>query len=281
MKPHLTVFALVILVMGTLAATTSPKIFADWLIDRSGTLVQVDGKVLGDDDPKMEQTREAEKQRLEKARETLKNQIEVRKNLQEKNGQESEYELRTEAGKIKLKQEVRNASGSIIRKQELEFKEGERLHVEQQDGQIAEINAIEGGQTELIRNRINAKTKLELKVNEKNDILVTLPNGKSREISVPDVALSNLINNGVITQVEGAEAQYELTAGDNGEPVYETEALIEKKILGLSFLKLKFANKVQIAASESEDGSVVVGDIVSSKTQETNYFRLLLERLAR
>jgi len=303
MNKYLAVFALTMFIMGSVAAVSTPKVFADWLIDGSGALVRVDGTVLGDDDRgevenedeneddsdnredsgirATEQAREAEKQRLEKSRETLKNQIEARMKIQEKTGQESEFELRSEDGRLKLKQEVRNAAGTVISKRELEMKEGEALHIQSEDGETARINAVRDGEVEIIKNRLRAKSNLELKVGEKNEISVTLPNGKTREISIPDVALSKLIENGVISQVDGSEAQYELIAGADGEPVYETEALVEKKIFGLPFLKLKFANKVQVAAGESDDGTVAVGDIVSSETQETNFFRRFLERLTR
>lgn len=60
MKKHLAVFALTMLVIGTVASTSTTKVFADWLIDRSGTLVQVDGTVLGDDDESPDSHNETE-----------------------------------------------------------------------------------------------------------------------------------------------------------------------------------------------------------------------------
>src|SRR5688500_7824007 len=86
---------------------------ADWLLDRSGTLVKVDGYVLGDDDSvevevedekddsktneveknRMEQAKELVKDRQEAVREAakkrLENQIEARKKIQEKAGTRS------------------------------------------------------------------------------------------------------------------------------------------------------------------------------------------------
>lgn len=324
MKNRLAVFALVTLTLGMLATTASPKAFAAWLIDGSGTLIRLDGAILGDDNStgrtqieakdeiedededgiddedeneaddddddsslseaakrQMEQQREAAKQRLESSRELLKKQIEIRKTLQEKSGQKSQFEIRTENGKIKIKQELRDSSGRLIRKTETDL-EDDSLHVEQETGEELRINAVDD-HLELVRNRIKATSNLELKVGEKNDISVTLPNGKTREISIPDKALENLINNGVITPTQDASgsATYQLTAGKNGEPVYLADGVVEKKILGIPFLKLKFAQKLEVAASDSDDGAVLAGEILDAQSQETNFLLRFLERISR
>lgn len=296
MNKLIAVFALTTFFMITLATTATPKVFADWLLDRSGTLVQVDGAILGDDDAvdevederevenevednKVEVRREELKQQQEKSRELLKKQTEIRLKNQEKSGQKSNVEIRTEAGKYKLKQEVKDTNGRLIQKREIEIKEGESLHVEQEDGETIRVDARKDGQLELIKNKIKTKSELNLQVGEKNEISVTLPNGKTKEIALPDKALERLVANGVIANTEGGEeSQYELIAGKNGDPVYEVEGTVEKKLFGL--FKLKFAQKMEVAAASSDDGSVAAGDVVETESQEISPWRRFLERLS-
>lgn len=276
---------------------------ADWLLDRSGTLVKVDGYVLGDDDSQNSEievednkydTNEAEKNRMEQTRELakdsqelvreaakkkLENQIETRKKTQEKVGTKSKVEIKNEANKLKIKQELRDKNENLIRQQEIEVKDGERFMIEGENKERVEINAIKEGRLEIAKNRIKANSDYDLKVDDKNHISVTLPNGKVKEISLPDQALEHLVDKNIITESTDGSGSYELTAGKNGEPVYPVEAQVEKKILGL--FKLKFAEKLEVAASTSEDGTTQAGDIVSSESRETSPWRKLLQRLAR
>ena len=295
------------LILSPIFSLLSPtQVGADWFLDRSGTLVQIDGSILGDDDSMeevedesepedeaedtnddsrdesaqraAESRREALKQQQEKSRELLKKQTETRLKVQEKTGQKSQTEIRVEDGKSKLKQEIKDANGKLIQKREIEIKDGETLHIEQEDGEILEVDARKDGQLELIKNKIKTKSEFELKVDEKNEITVTLPNGKTKEIALPDKALERLVANGVIAQSEGGEEmEYALIAGKNGEPAYEVEGVVEKKLLGL--FKLKFAQKMEVAASSSDDGTVEAGDVVETESRETGWMRFF-ERLS-
>ncbi len=291
-------FTIVVLISSVwlLSSNVSP-VSADWLIDRSGTIVKLDPMVLGDDDviteavetPKPEsnsnstetQREEIKTQReqvREAAKQTLERQVETRKKIQEKTGNKSEVELRTQDGKFKLKQEIKDQGGRLIKKQEIEIKEDESLHVEQEDGETVRINTTQDGRMELVKNRLKTKSEFELKVGEKNEISVTLPNGKTKEVALPDKALERLVANGVIAQNEGEESNYTLIAGKNGDPIYQVEGQVEKKLLGL--FKLKFAQKLEVAASTSEDGTVEAGDVVESTSQETSPWRRFLERMS-
>lgn len=266
MQKHLAVSALVMLILGVYAVSFTPRAFASWLVDASGTLIQLDSSVLGDETD---------------TNSALSRQIEARQTIQVKTGQTSTFNLEAAGDKLRVNQELKNATGSVIRRQSIEVKQEESLNLQQEDGQTARINAVSDGQLEIVRNRIKAKTNLELQVGEKNEISVTLPNGNLREIAIPDQALARLIANGVITQIEGEESAYELIAGRNGEPVYLAEGLVEKKLLGIPFLKLKFAQKLEVAAGDSEDGTVTTGDIVNSETLEISPWRRFLESLTR
>jgi hypothetical protein len=274
---------------------------ADWLLDRSGTLVRVDGYVLGDDDSvesevevenekpeineveknRMEQARNVVKERQESlqnaAKKKLENQIEARKKIQEKMGTKSEVQIKNEENRLKIKQEIRDKNDNLVRSQELDVKDGERFMVEGENKERVEINAIKDGRLELAKERIKANSEMDLKVGEKNEISVTLPNGKVREVELPDKALDNLVSKGIIVQTEG-ENVYELKTGSNGEPVYPAKAQVEKKLFGL--LKLKFNHDIEVAAGNSEDGTVKTGDVVETKSRETSPWRKLLERLS-
>lgn len=274
---------------------------ADWLLDRSGALLKVDGYVLGDDDSvkseveieqETSEQNETEKNRMEQAREMVKDrqevlqeaakkkletQIEARKKIQEKIGTKSQVEIRSEGDQLKIKQEIRDRNENLVKKQEIEVKGSERFVVEGEDKSRIEINAIKDGQLELQKNNFRVRSEMDLKVGEKNEISVTLPNGKVREIELPDKALTNLVNKGIIVQSEGDD-DYELKTGVNGELVYAVQGTVEKKLLGL--FKLKFAQKMEVAASTSDDGAVATGDVLQAESQEVSPWRRFLERLS-
>lgn len=274
-------------ILSSIFAFSASQVQADWFLDRSGTLTRIDGFVLGDDDTTQEdikttETRnESDKNRIEREREQakqkLETQVEARKKLQERTGNTSEVKVRSEDDRLKLKQEIRNKNGQVIRKQEIEIKDGEELKVEQRDGENVSINAVKDGRIELIKDRIRTNSDLELKVDDKNEISVTLPNGKTREVDLPDKALENLVSKGVIVQTEG-EDTYELVTGKSGEPVYQVEGKVEKRLLGL--FKLKFAHKLEVAAGTSAEDGIVPGDILDTQSQETSPWRKFLERIS-
>lgn len=324
MKKTLAVYALTVLTLCYIASFATPKAFASWLIDRSGTLIRVDGTVLGEEVETVTEPTEAgtpapsllasptsptalregnhesntsrsaaAKKALELKQEQLKKQTEIRKKLQEKTGQTSNFELGSKEGKLILKQDLRDAKGKLLKTQETDLHD-EPLHVEQQDGSTVQISEVkdetetkdtrESGQAErqkrleIIQNKITTRTDFALKIGEKNDISVTLPNGKTKEISLPDQALAHLTEKGILTQTDGSN--YELTAGKNGDPVYVADGQVEKKFLGIPFLKLKFAQKMEVAATTSDDGTTQSGDVVDTTSQETSPWRRFLERLS-
>jgi hypothetical protein len=304
MKTNLVVSGLVMLTLGVSATYGAPHAFAGWLIDRSGTLIQVNGMILGDDitdDPeenesedsvaqkRIELIRENTKQKEEITREKLKQQTELKIKQNEKRVEslktQAKYELKNESGKLEIKGEIKDKNGNMVRTQNQKVEEGEPIFVEQEneDGKIEQvrINAVKDGKIEMLKNRLRTTSDYELQVGDKNEISVTLPNGKTREVALPDKALENLVSQGVIAAVTDSEDQgdYELVAGSNGEPVYQVEGQVEKKLLG--FLKLKFDQKIEVAASASDDGTTTTGDVVSSQSRETNPWRRFLERLSR
>lgn len=78
MNKSLAVFAFTTFFMITLATTATPKVFADWLLDRSGTLVKLDPLVLGDTDEQKSEVKDEEKKEERKQEEVKSEQSENR-----------------------------------------------------------------------------------------------------------------------------------------------------------------------------------------------------------
>ncbi len=301
MSKSFVILALIAFSLASLVAPVVPRVSADWLIDGSGSLVKVEGSVLGEDiDREMpgeddteptteeldrnseEQLRELRQRQAEQlniaARKKLEAQTEARKAQQLRTGQKSNFELRSEDERhLKLRQEMRDNNGGLLKESEIEI-EDDSLHIEQENGGTIEVKSLGRERLEIIKNKMRTRSEMNLNIGEKNEINVTLPNGKTREVALPDKALEKLVVNGVLTPAEGSEGEYVLTAGKNGEPVYEVEGTIEKRLLGL--FKLKFEHKLEVAAGDSDDGSFTTGDVLESTSQEKSPWRRLLERLA-
>lgn len=268
---------------------------ADYLYDRSGTLTPIDGAVLGDDDqltsssPSRSTTRsESEKKREEQKREQdkkmLEREIEARKKLNEKQEIKSQLEIKSEDGKFKLNQEIRDKNGRVTKK-EVELKEGESLHVENERGERTEIKPmgvelkeerkemreaqkeerVENRQQklELIKEKVKARTDFSLTVDEDNKLIVTKPDGSSRVVTIlPDEAVAKFQEKGIL--VDGSIP--ELTENAAGEAVYRVTQEAERRILGFA---IKFRRENEVSAETGE---------VESKSGETNPVKRWLER---
>lgn len=337
MNKNLAVLALVTLTLCSVATYNAPSVLADWLIDRSGALVKVDGTVLGDnsgsdssnsgssgsDDStsdsvgdeseaspsltpspttsntevhtssrpeerknaaitKLEMAKRVE---LEKKQRLLNTQIEARKKLQEKNDTHTTSEIKRKDGATLIHQELSDKKGELIKAQEVKLEAGESLHVEQENrrGEIEKIkiDAIKDGGLELTKNNLKTHSDLELKIGEKNEISVTLPNGKTREISLPDKALERLVSNGIIAPLTDTDSptDYELSTGKSGEPVYSVKDAIVEKQWGP--FKFKTHANVEVAASDNEESGTTTGDVVSEEITDKNPFVRFFARLAK
>lgn len=261
---------------------------ADYLYDRSGTLVSIDGSVLGEDDSTVavedESDNKREEQKREQAKKTLEREVEARKKMNDKNETKSRLEVRSEDGKFKLKQEIKDKAGRVINK-EVELKEGESLHVENERGERTEIkpmvmDRIEERQEnreerkedrvenreqklELIKEKVKARTDFDLSVNEDNELIVTKPDGSSRVVTVlPDQAVAKLQEKGILVEDETPE----LTENEDGQAVYKVSQEEERRFLGFA---LKFKRNSEVSAETGE---------VETKSGETNPVKRFLER---
>lgn len=281
---------------------------ADYLYDRSGTLISIDGSVLGDDDSvdevenenddddqavssspspstnRSESEKKREEQKKEQDKKMLERDIEARKKMNEKNEIKSRLEVRSEDGKFKLKQEIKDKMGRVTNK-EVELKEGESLHVENERGERTEIkpmvmelkeerqenreerkeDRVENREQklELIKEKVRARTDFDLTVNEDNELIITKPDGSSRVVSVlPDQAVAKLQEKGILVEGETPE----LTENEAGQAVYKVSQEEERRILGFA---IKFKRDSEVSAETGE---------VETKSGETNPVKRLLER---
>lgn len=279
------------------ASIFAPLAQADYLLDRSGTLVEIDGSILGEDDTnddsielededeEVKNLNESDKKRGEQQREAakknLERQIEARKKTNEINQVKSELKIENTKESFKLKQELKDKDGRVIKK-EIELKDGESLHIEDESGEdtleLRRKQGVEDRQTdrlerqesrdeklEIIKNKIKTETHLPISVNENNELIVTRPDGTTKVVSVlPDQAVENMRRRGIV--VGDGQTAPELTTNESGDPVYKLEQEEERNILGF---KLKFKRATEVSA---ETGEVV------NTSLETNRIKKWLER---
>lgn len=304
MNKNIAIFALIMLTLGSFATYSAPSVFADWLIDSSGTLIKLDPNVLDDvpglpntgndldrveveESPKpetdttlSEEQRELLKKREEANRETLKDQreqvreaakqqLERKIELNKRNNKnvENEFELSTSDGELKVKQKTKFKNG-VEKETELELKENETLHVDQEGGESVDIDVVSAGELEITKDKFKGRTRLPLSVNSNNELMVTRPDGSTKIVSVlPDQAVTKMLENGVLVSVDNVE----LTTNESGEPVYQVKQEVNKKFLG--FIAMKFGSETSVSATDATD--------VTTTSTETSPWRKFMERLAR
>lgn len=301
MNKNITVFALIMLTLGSITTYSAPSVMADWLIDRSGTLIRLDPMVLGDDDVKIEPTetpkptetskpsdsnnvseqqreqlkqqeelkRETTKTAKEQIRETAKHTLERKIKLNESKNKniKNEFELSAAGGELKVKQKTKLPNG-VEKETQLELKENETLHVEQEDGESVDIDATGPDELEIKKDDFKGRTRLPISVNSDNELMITRPDGTTKIVTVlPDEAIVAMSRKGVVVDSD----KVELTTDEVGDPVYEVKQEVSKKLLG--FINMNFAAETTVSASDP--------NIVTTTSAETSPWRRLLESLAR
>lgn len=282
------------------------RVMADWLIDRSGTLVEVDGYVLGDeaeneDEQEVEvreQDQENERERArvnrvegedggntgdrmeyqteqqkklmeakrEEAKNTLEKQVESRIKSQEIRREKTKSKLEVVDGKLKVRQETENENGKVVRSSDKELPDRDRLRIEREDGKMLEINAVEGDKIEIGDEKFKAHTSLPISVGENNELIVTKKDGTQKVVAV--LPDQAVANLEARGLVSGDTSPELSTEGD--DTVYKFEAQEEKRILGL--FKYSFKKQAKVSAE--------TGEVVETTTTETSPLLRLLERLS-
>ena len=102
------------------------------------------------------------------------------------------------------------------------------------------------GEFELQAEGISARSNLPLSVNsETNELTVATPNGEKAVTVLPDRAIANMIENGVIDSSLSVEIQ------ESDEDVqYEVEGVDEQRLLGL--FDVAIARRVRVSAQSGE-----------------------------
>lgn len=270
-----------LIIILTLFAFSAQSATAYWLIDRSGTLIQVNANILGEEDQReipdvdeqVEQEQEdvrehEEERRRELDRERLERQIEARERQMEVRREEHTSKIEIQDGRMKVKQELHNENGRVIKETEVEMEDEESLRVDTNDSnEDLEINVVDGEQLEIKGNRVRTRTNFPITIGANNELIITRKDGSQKVVTVlPDTALANLERKGF----ETVDQEVELEETQEGTPVYRFAASREKKILGL--FKIKFSSTTAISAE--------TGEVVEETSTETSPMRRFLERFA-
>jgi uncharacterized Rossmann fold enzyme len=172
MNKHFVVFGLIAISLFTLVATSPTSVSADWLLDRTGTLIKIDPRILGDDDineikiedqnevkvevesspsstskpesdkenKEQQRINEAAKKQAEiarkasdKAKDALERTIKTNELKKAKTNVKKESEIEVEGDKLKIKQKIRDVNGEVV-ETETQFEKNEVLQIESKTG---------------------------------------------------------------------------------------------------------------------------------------------------
>ena len=275
--------SLSVLVASSLLLSPS-VVHADWLIDRTGALVQIEGSILGDEISATSNTTSAE--RAAKEREAAKLRLEKETRARELRAPKPDNinfkveAIRSgDAAKLRIEQDAKLDNGQVRHEKRVDLKESDSLFVEGVGEHPVEIKAVRDHELEIKRDKIKTHTDLPVSVNADNEVVLTKPNGETKVLRIlPDEVKEKMIEKGLLIVEsesteqtnESDEENVELTENSDGEPVYKVKSIAQKRVLGL--FRMQFAAETEVSA---EDGETV------STSQETNPWRRFLERIAR
>ncbi len=292
MSKNITLITFAVLTLSLTLSLQVPHASATWLIDRSGSLLLLDPLVLGDNDEQedeaktdessresdkkaVEQRQEIEKklaeQDREKAKQRLESAIKVNEIKTTKNKLERESEIEVEGDKLKIKQKTRDATGRETETQ-LEMGDKEELQLESRSGEAKDKIIMSPGADDSLqieRQDTRVHTKLKVRVNTSNELVVTRPDGTERTLTVlPDQAMVKLREQNILPlddrlDTSTGSANLPDLEEENGESVYKINAQKEKRVLGLFKVSLKTR---AILSAET-------GDLL--RTEYTGFDRLL------
>lgn len=274
-----------LLLVTSFALATNAR--ADWLIDRSGTLVEIDGNILGDNDDSDEQeqeeleSREQDEDRgddsaqhqaevvRERAKQRLETATEARIKSQETLKQRVKSKLEIKDGSImEIRQEVEDENGRVVRRSDLEFEKGERLKIERDKDKFFELGSDSEGRFEIIHDRIKARTNFPISIGQNNELIITKPDGTTKVVStLPDVAAENLRAKGFVLSDQDLELELEEVGS---EAAYRFPVKQTKRFLGL--FKRAY-NQESVISAET-------GEILETTSTETAPFARFLEALS-
>lgn len=263
MNKQIIISALIMLTLGSLTTYSAPAVSADWIIDRSGTLLKIDPRILGDKNESNQENNKENESELaqkasEKAKEELEKKIEVNAIKAETSKVEKESEIEVEGNKIKIKQKIKDATGKET-ETEMQLENGEELQIESREGDEAKklkLKANDDDSLELENDGIKVRTNLPISLNENNELVVTRPDGTTKIVTVlPSQAMQKLKEQQILTSIDseknidGSQELPELEEED-GESIYKVDGLKEEKILGI--FKISYKTKAIVSAETGE-----------------------------
>lgn len=247
------------LIVGSLLIITSfsavKHVRADWLIDLSGALVEIDGSVLG---------RGNEVATTEALKTTTQTRIKSQDSLQQMT--QSRLEIQ-EGAVMQVRQELKNQDGQLVRHNQVDLEPGKKLKIERENGRFFELSADDKGRFEIIDDKLKARTNLPISIGEDNSLIITRPDGTTKTVTIlPDVAADNLRARGLAIS---KEMELELEDID-GVAAYRFPVKQEKRFLGL--FKRTY-NQESVVSAET-------GEILETVSTETSPLTRFLEALS-
>ncbi len=293
MTKNLAVFALTMLIIGSVATKLTAPAFADWLIDSKGNLTHVTN-VLGDQvgsaptetpepvqTPEPKQTAEpaqttepteAQKQAMERQSEAAKKAAELQNEMQKKVLEQKRETIKfmleaSKEGQLNVKENVLDRNGKTINQKDTNIPDNEKLTVDQPDGKPVQIDAIKDGGFEIGQEQFKAQTKLPITINANNELQVTKPDGTKQILTVlPDQVVAKLGQ----TSQPVSPSNVQLTTNSAGDPVYVVNHEINKKLLGL--FNVQFGAQTTVSATDP--------NAVTTTPTSTSILTKLLEQLS-
>ena len=201
MNKHFVVFGLIAISLFTLVATTPSSVSADWLLDRTGTLIKLDPRILGDDDEqeiKVEDNEDEketenevesspsstskpesgkENREQERSREEAKKQAELARKASDKakkalNDTIKRNELKSKISNIEKESEIEVEGDKLKIKQKIKDANGKETETEMQleNGEELQIESKDGDEAKRFKLRAREDDGVEV---EKDGVKVS------------------------------------------------------------------------------------------------------------
>lgn len=270
MLSHKSALFLSIVIISPAFLLSASPVSGMWLIDGSGTLVQVESQVLGRQadvrqpatvsgedgaaptfetvEPALGDSRQRElDNRQEQVKRTFETQVEARRKQLNNLGQERKSKIEVSGRQLRVKQELRSETGRVVSETETELSESESLSLEHAPGELLEISPGSDGQLEVRGERVRTRTHFPLSIGADNELIITKKDGTEKVVTVlPDAAVARLEQKGFTS----VAAESELSDTEDGTAVYQLAAEEEKRILGL--FRRKFRQSVSVSVETGE-----------------------------
>ncbi|MBU1085145.1 MAG: hypothetical protein ABIJ43_01210 [Candidatus Beckwithbacteria bacterium] len=250
------------------------EVRAGWLIDGSGTLVEVDSLALdlGEENEVMiaemdinDSTDKPLVKGVDRAKK-LNQDTDDRKKQMKYLNQSIQSKIEVEEGRIRVQQEVKNKDGYAWQRKNILLPQSEILNIKRPDGKSMRISVNEENKLEIDGAKLKTKTSSALGIGEDNKLVVTRKDNLDEVINYyPDVAKVKLEEEGIKVISENAELDSEKET-----LVYRFETEKKKRLFGI--FPFYFKNLTDVSTETGEE--------VESILTETSTWRKILSKLS-